>query len=509
MSSSDKSVATCFWRRVISQPDCPALCCQVDGFQAEDGTLPWLTWSQIAARVAACLQQLQNSHVAPGDHAISALANGLDWIAWDLACQTIGCVHVAVDHRLPVSIQEQLTEHSQASFHCRTLDSQDSDSRVSLSVAQHWLAAADEVSPNAAAQMLYTSGTIAQPKGVLLSHRSLLTNAQAKLSAAPQRSADLRLNLLPFAHAYARTCELSTWIISGCRLAIAEHWAQFLTLGQQLRPTLINLVPALAERLIQEFEADERRYGTFRDSLRLLQIGGAAVGDALFSRFSELGLPPLQGYGLTEAGPVVCSNLAGQQESGVVGPPVRGTQIRFDEDNVLWVRGPQVMLRYWRAPELTQQTIVDGWLNTGDLATRDEAGRIRILGRQSTQISLSNGLLVSPEEVECIFLRHPWIAQAVVVGKNQPRCHAWVWPHLQQLPDEFFMDENPSLTDRRDQLDEVRLSRCLSAWMADNLRHLPRYMCPEHIQILAEPLSVEAGTATVKGTPVRSSLESH
>src|SRR5690606_26169681 len=108
---------------------------------------------------------------------------------------------------------------------------------------------AEALAAEAPAQMLFTSGSTGDPRGVLLSHRNLATNALAKLDAAPQRSDDLRLNLLPFAHAYARTCELSSWILSGCQLAIARDWDDLLRQARRLHPTLINLVPYLAERL--------------------------------------------------------------------------------------------------------------------------------------------------------------------------------------------------------------------------------------------------------------------
>ncbi len=145
------------------------------------------------------------------------------------------------------------------------------------------------VTASTPAQLLYTSGTISQPKGALLSHGNLLSNAHAKLLAAPQLASDVRLNILPFAHAYARTCELSTWIISGSQLCIAGDWDMFLKWAPMVEPTLVNLVPHLVYRLHDLLASSSDSAKLLGHRLRLLQVGGAGLREDVWRSFAAKG----------------------------------------------------------------------------------------------------------------------------------------------------------------------------------------------------------------------------
>lgn len=444
----------------------------------------------------ACFQRLG---IERGQHVASCLPNGLRWIVLDLACQTMGNVHVALDYRLPDAMVERLFEHSGAVRLFRDEDWEELPRSRAADGFGSPKTAASEVSSDLPAQMLYTSGSVGRPKGVLLSHRNLMSNALAKLDASPQHGTDLRLNILPFTHAYARTCELSTWILSRSRLAIVGDWKSLLDSAPSLQPTLINLVPYLATRLADTLDTNSRALG---DSMRLLQIGGAAVGEELFHRLENHGLAPVQGYGLTEASPVVCSNRAGNQRQGTVGKPVTGTELHMDGDGVLWVRGPQVMLCYWNDAAATSNAIQDEWLCTGDLAVQDDDGMVRILGRQSEQICLSTGYKVSPEEVESHILADRWLEQAVVLGEQLPSISAWVWPNYSGIPDEFFEDASRVAST----LKVTEWIEALKLRIQARMQHFPRYMVPEKIGLLPERLSAEDGTLTPKLTPRRKEI---
>ncbi len=154
--------------------------------------------------------------------------------------------------------------------------------------------------------------------------------------AAPQLASDVRLNILPFAHAYARTCELSTWIISGSQLCIAGDWDMFLKWAPMVEPTLVNLVPHLVYRLHDLLASSSDSAKLLGHRLRLLQVGGAGLREDVWRSFAAKGWPPLQGYGLTETSPVICSNRAGQQRFDSVGLPVDGVEVSLDADGVLW-----------------------------------------------------------------------------------------------------------------------------------------------------------------------------
>ena len=287
---------------------------------------------------------------------------------------------------------------------------------------------------------------------------------------------------------------MSTWILSQSQLAITSSWDDWLEQSQRLRPTLANFVPYLAEQAARRLGESSQALG---GNLRLLQVGGAGLSEELWNELNDRGLPALQGYGLTEASPVVCSNRAGSQRSGTIGPPVAGVSISVDSEGVLWTSGPHVMLGYLRDESASRQAIRDGWLCTGDLVEQTAAG-LRVVGRKSEQIVLSTGYKVAPSEIETRLLRHPWIEQVVVTGSNQPFVTARLWPSLKHIPPTFFVTAPESYAN----LDRERLLSQLAETTAELFHDLPPHAKPR-FALLAEPLSMEAGTLGRKGTPQR------
>lgn len=464
-------MASHFWRNVVEVPDQAAFA------DCADEALRLLSWSELGQRAADAVRQLQADGWKPGEHIASCLPNSLAWILLDIASQTLGLVHVAIDPRESPPRQQQLYEFSQARqlISDRHWPPPTSSPSIRKPInVEECLELAGSVAVELPTQILFTSGSLAEPKGVMLSHRNLVSNSTAKLAAAPQYASDLRLNVLPFAHAYARTCELTSWILTRSRLVVVDSWLELLRVAPHWQPTLLNVVPYLAQQAAQVLDANPQALGS---QLRLLQCGGAALPTALWQRLASHGLPPLQGYGLTEASPVVCSNIAGRQQPASVGPAVAGVQLRLDSQQVLWCRGPNVMLGYWRDAVSTQRSLKEGWLCTGDLAHISEAGVVSILGRASQQLILSSGYKVSPEAVERELLAVTEIAQAVVLGDARPYVVALIWPS------EAFASSS-----------ELRCK------IAQQLSHLPRYATPLKFSIMTEPLSPATGTLTHKGT---------
>lgn len=475
------------------------------------------TWGELEQLVHQTTRLLQSraDGIVVGDRVATYLPNGLSWILVDLACQWMGWVHVALDTRLPINLARDLAEHSEATLlvvshncladiqsgtdsHTSVLTAVELESRVAreaktarpivpLRVSKD--VSAQSIEAHAAAQILYTSGTIGQPKGVVLSHTNLLSNARAKLQAAPQYHDDVRLNILPFAHAYARTCELSAWIISGSQLCIAKDWASFLIWAPIINPTLINLVPHLVTRLLEQLDRTTLITNTVGNRLRLLQVGGAALRSDVWQRLADLGWPPLQGYGLTETSPVICSNRAGRQQRETVGPPVEGVEIRLDTDGVLWTRGPHVMLGYWRAPEATRARMRDGWFCTGDIAEQSDDGSLLILGRMDDQITLTTGYKVAPLELAARLSADGLTDQIVIVGQDRPFIGALVFCR------------------RREGSDDANLIATITERWRPLTCDLPRFMQIERIALMNEPLTVENGGLNFKGAIRRKFVE--
>ena len=515
---SDSSLFAVFVQRCRQHPHEVALKTLGDGDELSEFT--WLELEQLVAFATVCIQRASSGQLKPGDHIASWLGNGLAWVLVDLAAQAMGWVHVALDPRLPSAMATDLIDHCQARvlvanlgslspllipLPIPVLDSQqlegcfDTLSSLGDRLDAPSLASFDADAP---AQILITSGTISRPKCVVLSHRNLRSNAQAKLLAAPQERSDIRLNILPFAHAYARTCELSTWILSGCQLCIAAHWDQFLHWAPVIQPTLVNLVPHLVHRVLERFEQAGDAEHPLGQRLRLLQVGGAALGDEVWQRMARLGWPPLQGYGLTETSPVICSNRAGRQRSDTVGPPVAGVEVRIDSDGLLWTRGEHVMLGYWRDPAGTAERMNDGWFCTGDLAERLDDGSLRILGRLDDQITLSTGYKVSPLELTRRLAADPWIASVVLVGQNQPHVAALVYPNYKRLPSEYSCEAGDMSPD-----EALALGRAIVERLRPLTIDLPRSMQIERVAIMKQPPTIENGGLNFKGGLRRTFIE--
>lgn len=245
--------------------------------------------------------------------------------------------------------------------------------------------------------VLWTTGTGGQSRGVCLTREALWQNARAKLAAVPQSVTDVRLTVLPVCHAYARTCDIGTWLLSGGTLALGLGGKDLKPLIDCVEPTMMNLVPSLAQTLLDGLsEGGDFPGGLAR--LSTLGVGGAALDSNAFDAWRDRGVTVIQGYGLTETGPTVCSATAEDSRAGLVGRPVLGWQTKI-VDRQLWVRGASLMSGYLDVPD--HQTFDrDGWFATGDLVEQTEDGQFRILGRADDRLVLANGFNVDPMPIE-------------------------------------------------------------------------------------------------------------
>ena len=512
-------IVDCFIEQCRRRPNACAL-----QILRHDESVSEFTWAQLESHLFQAIEGLQDSaggSLKAGDPVATCLPNGLSWILVDLACQWLGLLHVALDRRLPPKMATDLLAHSQARL--LVVDDASQESISSLVPVVHASSFQLQIEPgyssrelpgaahtsahtsaHTPAQLMYTSGTINRPKGAVLSHGNLLSNAHAKLAAAPQFEYDVRLNILPFAHAYARTCELSTWILSGSQLCIADSWESFLLWAPKVQPTLINLVPHLVYRLAECFNSSGKTRGRqlLGSRLRLLQVGGAALREDVWQQMADLGWPPLQGYGLTETSPVICSNRAGQQRCDSVGPPVEGVEVRVDSEGVLWTRGPHVMLGYWQDADATRARIQDGWFCTGDLGEQLEDGSWRILGRVDDQITLSTGYKVAPLELTRRLSADPWLESVVLVGQDQPFVAALVYPRVEKLPLHLTEVTCDGLVLNKEAFAEALIDR----WKSLS-SDLPRSMQIERVAVMGAPLTVANGGLNFKGAIRRRFIE--
>ena len=505
LPSSARTLVQLFASRVAATPRAEAY----RQFDAVAGTWVSTIWAQVAERVASWNSALGGLDLPRGARVAILLPNGLDAVCIDLAAMTRALVPVPM-HALdnPASIAYILGD-SDASLLVAASDTQwqaiaavgaacpalkqvvvvhkegagspASTSAVPVLGLAEWLAprqpapAADVDLPEPPletdlATLVYTSGTTGRPKGVMLTHRNVVSNVAAAFARVAPLQSDVFLSFLPLSHTFERTAGYYLPMAAGACVAYARSVAQ---LGEDLkivRPTIVISVPRIYERAYatlqntlagsavkrQLFAWAEavgwrrfcRRQGLavqgaasptlddwvwplldvlvgrlmrapFGGRLRIAVSGGAALSLPISRCFLALGLPVLQGYGMTETSPVVAVNTPDDNDPSTVGRALPGVEVRVAENRELVVRGPNVMRGYWKREDDTAHAFVDGWLRTGDQAAI-EAGRIRILGRIKEIIVTSTGEKIAPADLELAISADPLFEQAYVFGDDRP-----------------------------------------------------------------------------------------
>jgi len=318
------------------------------------------------------------------------------------------------------------------------------------------------------ATIVYTSGTTGRPKGVMLSHLNVLSDVYDSLQTLQLPHDSLFLSFLPLSHTFERTVGYYLAVMAGSTVAYARSVPLLSEDLQSIRPTVLVSVPRVYERIhaaikanLQEGSAFRRRLfdltvavgwsrfqylqkrGPWRIAhllwpllnhlvaskmaarlggrLRIALSGGAALSPETSKVFVSMGLPILQGYGLTETSPVVCVNRIHDNVPASIGPPIPNVEVRIGENNALLVKGPIVMLGYWKNPEATNAMIQPGgWLNTGDTARLDDSGKVYITGRLKEIIVMSNGEKIPPFDMEAAIARDSLFEQIMVIGEARP-----------------------------------------------------------------------------------------
>lgn len=413
-------------------PDAPAL--------AEAGRR--LMYGQLVAHIDALAADLAARGVRAGDRVLIVGENGIAQVALLFAVASLDAWSVNVNARLSAPEIEAIRAHSGARIAVYTAG-------VSPDAAVHGAHAGAEVEgelmfgatdadalaePAGAepvAALVYTTGTTGGPKGVMLSHRNLLFVAAVSSRLRGLSPADRAWGVLPISHVYGLTSVMLGTLSAGACLTLAPRFTPEAMLAA-LRDdglSIVQGVPAMYARLLDTLGPDA---GPVRSRLRFAYAGGSPLDPDLKRRVEAvLGVPLHNGYGLTEAAPTVSqTRLDAPRADTSVGHAIPGVAVRLvgpggqDVDagsldaGELWVRGPNVMQGYYRAPELTLAAMrPDGWLNTGDLARRDADGALFIVGR-TRELIIRSGFNVFPLEVETVLNAHPAVTQSAVVGRR-------------------------------------------------------------------------------------------
>ena len=539
------------------------------------GTWRSYRWREIKALAGRWRAALARENLAPGERVAVLLRNSVEWVCFDQAAQSLGLAVVPLyvtDN--PENIAHILRDSDARALLLRTSEQWQAlaplrarfpglarvlcleraamavaGAGIELSFVSDWLAVEEEpmsagqVDAHALATIVYTSGTTGRPKGVMLSHYNILSNAEAVLKFVPAYREDLFLSFLPLSHAFERTVGYYLPIMTGSTVAFARSAQELAQDLLAIRPTVLVSVPriydlayarvqlglekkgfaaralfAWAERIgWRRFEAAQGRgaaagrlanlpwpllrrlvadqiLARFGGRLRLAISGGAPLSPTLARSFIGLGVPLLQGYGLTEAAPIVSVNLSDDNVPDSVGAPLPGVEIKLAGQDELLLRGPNVMLGYWNCPQDTREAIdADGWLHTGDQA-RIVGRRLYITGRLKEILITSTGEKIAPADLEMAITSDPLFAQAMVVGEGMPYLAALI-----VLGPEAWLEAAKTLSlDAGDpaSLKSAALLRAVRDKIRRLLRRFPSHTRVRETWLTLEPWTIENGLIT-------------
>ncbi len=370
------------------------------------------------------------------------------------------------------------------------------------------------------ASLIYTSGTTGRQKGAMLTHGNFTSNVASCRRAWPITGDDNFLLVLPMHHAFAFTGNLLLPLACGSSISLVESLR---TVGENIRdvsPTAFIGVPLLIEKMYERIFAKLRQNRTawlmwslglrgpirrriraqLGGKLRIVVTGGAPCDPDILRGYQALGVSIVEGYGLTEAAPVLTLNPPDAPKPGSIGRPLSGVEIRIVDPNEqgvgeLAARGPNIMKGYFRNPEATAEVLRDGWLYTGDLGRIDDEGYITLAGRKKSLIVNREGKNIYPEEVEVQVLKSPYLLEALVLGYQEPtdkvgeRVGLIVVPNLEQF-DHDARRRGRAFTDAE-----------LMARVRDEVRRVTRdlseYKRPRKVQVRMEEFE-KTSTSKVK-----------
>jgi long-chain acyl-CoA synthetase len=525
------------------------------------------TWAQAREQAARWQSALKRENLQPGDRVAVMLPNCREWAMYDIAALGLSLVVVPLftedrpDNAAYVlndsgskivlfegqeqwerlhTVLEQLPKVQRFVSLRRVADGE-----PRLKAVAEWLPQRGEdfqvadMPLTQLATIVYTSGTTGRPKGVMLSHGNILSNAHGGLETfAVIGPGDVFLSFLPLSHMLERTGGYYAAIMSGCAIAYARSVAQLAEDLASRKPTILISVPRIYERVYarineqlaagsplkrklfnlavdvgwSRFEHSQGRgewhprhllwpllqalvaskiMARMGGRLRFALSGGAALAPDIARVFIGLGLPVLQGYGLTETSPVLCVSQQHDNIPASVGPALPGTELKIGANGELLARGPQVMLGYWNNPDATNAVLdADGWFHTGDQARIDPDGKVYITGRLKDVLVMANGEKVPPVDMELAIATDPLFEQVMLLGEGKSYLSVLcvlsqdVWTKVAR---QYNLREGPN-SDAAEKVLVERVMQKLSAF--------PGYAKVRRVAVVAEPWSIDNGMLT-------------
>jgi long-chain acyl-CoA synthetase len=545
-----------------------------------DGRSITVSYAALARAVRLAAERLAAFGVGKGDAVGILSPNRPQWIIADLAALSLGGVVVPVYPTLPPNqlryviddsemrvllvgdpslfpdvgmVRERIPDLEEVVFLDEWgLSSGDSHSAAESEGAEPASAPVTALDP---ATIVYTSGTTGEPKGVVLTHGNIVSNARALIARYGITCDDSIVSYLPLAHAFERTCGHYVFLFAGGTVAYAESRATVAEDVRTMRPTVLIAVPRVLEKacetardavergpwvrrgvvhravaLLNEranlrfqgrgvplwLEARCRMYDALVASrfraigggrLRLIVSGGAALNRQTGKILRIMGFGIVEGYGLTEASPVVTCGRVDDHRLGTVGPPLDGVEVRIAPDGEIQVRGPNVMSGYHNRPRETA-AVLDGdrWLSTGDLGSFDDRGNLVVTGRSKEIIVTAYGKNVSPAPLEERLAGGPYVDQAVIFGNDRKCIVALLVPAREEI-ERYARERGVSSESYETLLDHYAVRELIAGEVERANGEAAPYERVAAFGLIADPFTEENGLLTPTLKVRRSEIE--
>jgi len=395
------------------------------------------------------------------------------------------------------------------------------------------------ISPDDIATLIFTSGTTGDPKGVMLSHENILTTAFAGIRRFGINADDVFLSFLPVSHVFEKTCGFYSMLLAGVTIAYAQDLTTITRDIREIRPTIVIVVPRIVQGAYETVQRKLRKAPPFKRELiargarvltrhaslkrhgrriplglrlrylfydrvvaakfrkvaggrlRAMVSGGAPLDKHLAEIVLAMGLNIFEGYGLTEAAPLVSANTAEDNAVGTVGKPFDHLEVRIGEDDEILVRGPNVMKGYYKDPEATAQAIdPDGWLHTGDQGKFDADGNLIITGRLKEIIVTSHGKNIAPFPIESRVRASRYIHQCMLCGDNEKSITALVVPDRKSI-EQFAREKGLEADDYATLLTTTPIKNLITREIEDATGNLAEHEKVARFTLIPEPFTVE------------------
>ena len=399
-----------------------------------NGSWRWSSRETLLNNVYYCRELLKQENIQRGDRVAYKGDNSIEWISWNIACNSLGGVWVPMYENQNMDYCNHVVNDSGASL-CITDDAD--MSFMNTKTMENRIVEIPEACnsldfiENDIATLIYTSGTTGSPKGVILSNENIISNIEMIHTRFHDLSTSLSLNILPWAHIYSQTCELYYNLLNDNRIAIASSRENFIKECSEIQPESLYIVPRVLDLVKSKIDMLDVPFVRtvipfalrciFGSKLQVIFTGGAKLQPETREFFSRNNILICEGYGATEVSPMVCVNhMNDPRNEESIGKLLDGVLAEI-VDGELQVSGSNVMQGYWGQPEETQKVIIERqgktWYKTGD-AARIEDGFVYYEGRIGDNYKLSNGKFVNVDAVETV-VKHYVKGMVVVFGENK------------------------------------------------------------------------------------------